>query len=153
MLLEPISQVRKSPHRVVMADCSARCFPDVLLRVQVRSGDRESDELQARIRLQDITYRLTGVPRCAVPQENDRYIGYRCQNLFQVACCRFCIHLFGARGNDLSGVQIERTVEVDLLPSWMRTNYRRLTARCPHSHCRCLEVQPSFVFGQEHGLR
>ncbi len=152
MFFEPVRQIGQSSHSMVMADRSSCCLPNVLLWIEIWRSCWELDQLQARIRIQNLTNRLAGVPRCPVPQKGNGYLRDSFQNLLQMACGCFGIHLFRAHRDDLSGVQIQCTIEVDLLPSRVCTDNRCLTARRPHGHCRSLQVDSSFILRREHGL-
>ena len=92
MLFEPLGQLRQTRPGMVVTDCTAGGFPDVLLRVELRSSNREEDDLQARVRLQHVADGLTAVPGCPIPQEEDRSAGERIQDLPEVPGRRFGIH-------------------------------------------------------------
>ena len=74
MLFEPIRQVGKSLDGMIVNDGLTRCFPDMLLWVEVRRGSRKANQLQTGIRLQEIPDGLSRVPRCTIPQEYNGHI-------------------------------------------------------------------------------
>ena len=64
-----------------MGNGAACGLPNMLLRVEIRSGSRKPNDLQTRVGIQDILDWLTSVPRCPVPQKHDGNTWQGLQNL------------------------------------------------------------------------
>jgi hypothetical protein len=50
-------------------------------------------------------------------------------------------------------VSTRYVLEVHFLASWMYAYHRHLTVERPHRHCRQLQVQNRFIFGENCRLR
>jgi hypothetical protein len=138
---------------MVVTDRPTGGFPDVFLRIELRSGNGEVDNLQARVGLQHVADGLTTMPGCPIPQEEDRFAGDRVQDLPEVLGRRFGIHDSGSHYDLLAGMQVERAVEVDLLTPRVRPDHRRVSLWSPYSHRRRLQILASLILGQDHRLR
>ena len=61
-----IKQRIKFGEGVIVTDCAASVFPDMLLRIKIRTARREEHYLQARIGSQKVLDRLAFVPGAAI---------------------------------------------------------------------------------------
>ena len=152
-MFEPVGHLWQTRHGMVVTDGTTDGFPDVLLWVELRSGDREVDDLQARVRLQHVANGATAVPGCPIPQEEDRSAGDRIQDLPEVLGRHFGIHSCGSRHNLLASMQVERPIEVDFLTSRIRPDHRRMSLQGPHGHRRRLQIQAGLVLDKDRRLR
>lgn len=70
-----LHQLREIPKRMVVADRITSAFPDMLLRIELRTTGREVERLNAGMRDQKVTDGLSFVPLGAIPQEKQRTVG------------------------------------------------------------------------------
>ncbi len=133
---------------MVVTDCCSCRFPHVLLRVQVRRCNRKGQDFQPRMGRQYVADGCALMPRCPVPQQQDRYIRIRRQNLLQVRRARFRVHRPTLGHHRRTCMQIQAAVETGFGASSVCTHVRRLAAWCPGPVGRRLQVQRRFVFGQ-----
>ena len=84
---------------------------------------------------------LTAWPPCHLARSQNKRIWFLwigCQNLHKVHGCGFRIHLFRFGDDLLAGDEIERAIEVNLVPLWMYSDDRCLSHRGPNGCGRCL---------------
>lgn len=132
---------------MIMAHRAASSFPDMLLRVQIRSADREVHNLQVGMSLQEAADHGPFMPTGAIPEQDERSIGIGRQELFQMLNRNLSIHLLGAQDNLLAGMQVEGAVEIHLVPLRIRADHRGLASQSPNGHRGGLEVEGSFISG------
>ena len=53
----------------------------------------------------------------------------------------------------LTGMQVQRPIEVHVLSAWMQTDNWRLTPRCPDRNRSRLQIQACLVFSKKHAVR
>ncbi len=152
MLLESVSQLRQAGCDVIMAHGAADGLPDMLLRVEIRRGHGEIHNLQSRVSFQNIAYGLSFMPRCAIPEKQNGDIRRSGQDLLEMSSCCFTVQDRRAHGDLFTRKQIQRAVEVHLLPAGMDTHHRRLAPGRPHCCERRLQIEPGFIFRQEYRL-
>ena len=142
------SQFRKLWAVMVMACVKPSGFPDMLLWIQIRWSRRIFHDLQSRIAFQELFDRLAAMPFGPVPKQENWFLWIGCQNLLKVLGCGFRIHLFRFGDDLLTGDEIERAVEVDLVPLWMCSDDGCLSHWRPNRCGRCLKIHACFIFGQ-----
>lgn len=138
---------------MVVTDFLPRCLPHLLLRIQLRRGYWKTHHLQARMRRQKLPDSRHSMPRSSIPQQQNRTIRHRREYLPQMSSRRLSVHLVAARGDDRSGGQVKRAVEVRLLARGRSINHGRSAPGRPHTRQGRLQIQTGLILGQNDGLR
>lgn len=134
---------------MIMANLFADCFPNLFLRVQVWAGGRKEKDLQTRMLFQDFVNELTTMPGSPIPKQENGHTWNGFQDQFQMLCRNFSIHKIGTHRDFLSGLQIQRAVEIGLGSSRIRSHNRCLSSGKPNLAGGGLQVQPGFIASQE----
>jgi len=137
---------------MVMTHFPPRRPPNVLLWVQIRRGRRELDDLQARIGLAQSTNGHAAMVGRAIPQQQDIASRMCVQDRLQMQRRRLGIHRLGARDDFVSGLEVERAIEVGVGSAGVTAYREGLSARRPHRHRAGLQIDFGLIFGQNHGV-
>ena len=84
MIFKLIGQLGHLRHQMIMAYRSTRGFPDMLLRVQLRSGHGKIKRLQPWMGFQKLAYHTAFMPAGTIPEEHDVLGGKGGQDLLQM---------------------------------------------------------------------
>jgi len=134
---------------VVVADRRACGFPDVLLGVEVWGRSRQVNDLETWMRRQELLDHLPSMPRGAVPKEQEWLVWVGVQELEEIERRHLGIHHDALHGGLLPRTQVEGAIEMGRLPSRMQPDNRRLAPHMPHDLEGGLEIERSFVGGQD----
>src|SRR5919109_1573629 len=111
---------------MIVRNGSARLFPNLLLGIQVRRGDREIDNLQARIFRQKLADRAATMPGSAIPEQQDWTVWESVEKTLQMCSAGNCIQLLHTTNHLASSMQIERAIEADFGPTRVNAHYGRI---------------------------
>jgi len=150
---EGMNESGKVGQGMIMTDRLAHQRPDMLLRVEVRTGRGKEDGLDARVLLQKYAYRFTLVPACSVAQQQDRLGGIATEQIPQEVGGDFTAHLGAGQGKLMSGTDIERSVEMNVVALRSKAYYRGLTDRRPDAGGRRLKVEAHLIDGDDLSIR
>lgn len=141
MVLEVVGQLLQVAVVMIVADGGARCFPDLLLWVEVWRRRGQIEDLEAWMRLQQLADGVASMPGCSVPEEQDGLLGVCCQQAHQEEDGCLCIHELGAQRCFLSRYQVQGSVEMCGLTSRMEFACRWLSTCMPNHPQRRLQIE------------
>ena len=131
MVLERIGQVVKFAPAMVVRNFGSGGFPDMLLGIEFRCGCRENNDFETRVGIKHSLNGWTPMPGCFVPEEQNRLVRKGSQQLEQKECTGLGIHEWGTQDRLLTCGQVQSTIEVRTLSTWMTLHPRRLPAWMP----------------------
>jgi hypothetical protein len=138
---------------VIVTHGSANCFPNVFLWIEIWRSYWKEHKFQARIGSQQRAECRATMPRSAVPQQQDTTVGKSIEDGLQMARTCFSIHNRLSGGDHVASMKIEGAKEVRLAAARVSAHDRRQSARCPDLLCRGLQIERSFILGQNDRVR
>jgi len=148
-----LSQVIQARKGVIVTHSTADCFPNVFLWIEIWRSYWKEHEFQARIGSQKRAECRATMPRSAVPKQQDATVGKSIKDDLQMARTCLSIHDRLTSRDHVAGMKIESAEEVRLAATRVSAYDRRQSARCPDALCRGLQIERSFILGQNHRVR
>jgi hypothetical protein len=84
MMLETLNQLRQTRFTMVVTDGFPCGFPNLLLRVHLRTGNGKEHNFQVRVILQYLLDRWATMPTCPIPEKQNGIIQESLQKLRQM---------------------------------------------------------------------
>src|SRR5258708_29985117 len=133
---------------MIVRNGSARLFPNLLLRIQVGSSHREIDNLKARVCRQEIAYRASPMPGCAIPEQEDWTVREGVEDQLEMSRASSSVQFLKARNHFTPTVQVECAIESNFGSAGVNAHDEGVANRRPSTHSGCLQVHPGFVLTQ-----